>query len=123
MKYLTLQSAIKFNVAGTCRAVVLLRLGLAALFTMLWCGTPLWGQSACTAVAQRTLCLDQPQSGDTKISGQADKGTVDIKVDNFVYRKVRVINHKFEKNLPALGADLTVMATYTGAEFPAAGLK
>lgn len=83
---------------------------------------PLWAQKACSAVAPGTLCLDQPQSGDTKISGQAARGTVDIKVNDAVYRNVRVRKHKFSVPVPALGADLQVMATESGTGFAGPGL-
>jgi hypothetical protein len=108
--------------ASARRVGLVLRLAMVAFAVVLCCGTVLRGQNACTDVKPGAFCLDQPQSGDTKISGQADKGSVDIKVNETVYRKVKVTGHKFSQTVPALGADLTVMATPSGSSFTPPGL-
>ncbi len=84
---------------------------------------PLHAQNLCSAPAPQYPCLDQPQAGDTQISGRAKKGKIDIVINGAtVYRNVAVINRKFAvKNVPALGAGSLVNLMYKQtAAFPAA---
>jgi len=66
----------------------------------------LHAQNLCSTARPVYPCLDQPQAGDTQITGRAKRGPVDIIVnDTKSYRNIKVIEHKFAvKGIAALGA-------------------
>ncbi|HEY0702116.1 MAG TPA: hypothetical protein VGD60_05055 [Candidatus Acidoferrales bacterium] len=104
------------------------RLAFAAKFVVaaaavLFCfATPSHAQSLCPLTNSQTICLDQLGSGTTTVSGQATVRWVDVKVNETLYPKIRVISHKFSVTVSPLGSGLEVRATKAGTKFDGAGL-
>jgi hypothetical protein len=71
-------------------------------------------QNLCDKAKLTLPCLDQPQAGDTQITGQARNGMISILVNgSVVSRNVEVQDKKFVvKNIPALAAGDTVDVIY-----------